>query len=296
MARKKTIASDTSLAGRRNRRTKNAILVGRSVSLEDKPATVEHYTWWLRERHNVDFPRAEAHYDSVTRKICADVEASPCWQAIIADLRRMDQEYLVNTTYNLLVEGSLTPQLLTKPFGSFIVKTFRQNILDNPRWPDEPAATGWILPPSWFEQINDIVRSLLVVKYLDGVTFAADQIFKIAKNLDTTCSTELKARDEGYYAAHLYFPVSCEIPRENWDTEKANILVEIQITTQVQEVIRKLLHTYYEERRITREQESAVWQWNYKSPEFSANYLGHVLHYVEGMIMDIREKQERKRS
>ena len=28
--------------------------------------------------------------------------------------------------------------------------------------------------------------------------------------------------------------------------------------------------------------------------EFAANYLGHVLHYVEGMIMDIREKQEKK--
>ena len=127
------------------------------------------------------------------------------------------------------------------------------------------------MPPTWFGRINDIVRSLLVVKYLDGVTFAAAQIFEIAKALGTPCDTELKARDEGYYAAHLYFPVSCEIPRENWDTEKATILVELQITTQVQEVIRKLLHTYYEERRVTREQESATWQWNYKSPEFAAN-------------------------
>ena len=263
--------------------------------MADKPTTVEEYKLWLRTQHNVDFRRVTAHYDSVTRKICADVEASSCWQALIADLVRMDQAYLVKTAYNLFVGGSLVPRLLTKPFESFIVKTFRQNILDNQRWPDEPAETGWILPPSWFGQINDIVRSLLVVKYLDGVTFAADQISEIAKGLGTRCDIELKAREEGYYAAHLYFPVACEIPRENWDTEKATISVEIQITTQVQEVIRKLLHTHYEERRITREQESA-WQWNYKSPEFAANYLGHVLHYVEGMIMDIREKQERKTS
>ena len=140
------------------------------------------------------------------------------------------------------------------------------------------------------------MRSLLVVKYLDGVTFAADQISEIAKAQGTTCDIELKAREEGYYAAHLYFPVACEIPCENWDTEKVTISVELQITTQVQEVIRKLLHAYYEERRITGEQESATWQWNYKSPEFGANYLGHVLHYVEGMIMEIREKQERKKS
>ena len=36
------------------------------------------------------------------------------------------------------------------------------------------------------------------------------------------------------------------------------------------------------------------WQWDYKSDEFSANYLGHILHYVEGMIVEIREKQKKE--
>ena len=264
--------------------------------MADKPTTVEQYKLWLRDQHSVDVRRTETHYGVVTRKICEDVDASPCWQALIGDLTRMDQAYLVKTNYNLFVEGSPPPQLLKKPYESFIVKTFRQNILNNQRWPDEPAETGWILPPRWFEQINDIVRSLLVVKYLDGVIFAADQILEKTKALDTACTIELEAREEGYYAAHLHFPVACEIPRENWDTEKMTVSVELQITTQVQEVIRKLLHAYYEKRRITREQEGATWQWNYKSPEFAANYLGHVLHYVEGMIMDIREKQDSKKS
>ena len=151
--------------------------------MADKPTTVEQYKLWLHDQHNVDFQRTATHYASVTLKIFADVEASPCWQALLAALNGMHQEYLVKTAYNLFVEGSLVPRLLTKPFDSFIVKTFRQNILDNQRWPDEPAETGWILPPCWFEQIDDIVRSLLVVKYLDGVTFAADQIVEIEKKL-----------------------------------------------------------------------------------------------------------------
>ena len=264
--------------------------------MADKPTTPEQYKSWLRNEHNVELPRVAAHYDSVTRKICADVEASSCWQALLTNIGKMDQAYLVKTSYKLFVEGSPTPRLLTKPFESFIIKTFRQNILDNQRWPDKPVETGWILPPAWFERVNDIVRSLLVVKYLDGVTFAADQIAEIAKALRTTCNIELKAREEGYYAAHLYLPIACEIPREDWDTEEVTISVELQITTQVQEVIRKLLHAHYEERRVTRAQEHATWQWDYKSPEFAANYLGHVLHYVEGMIMDIREKQVRKKS
>lgn len=53
-----------------------------------------------------------------------------------------------------------------------------------------------------------------------------------------------------------------------------------------------MLHTYYEEQRRKGKREDK-WQWDYNSEEFSANYLGHILHYVEGMIMEVREKQER---
>jgi len=81
----------------------------------------------------------------------------------------------------------------------------------------------------------------------------------------------------------------------NWDTIFIKISIELQITTQLQEVIRKLLHNYYEERRIRLKEEDLKWQWDYRSDEFATNYLGHILHYIEGMIMDIREKQEEKK-
>jgi hypothetical protein len=97
---------------------------------------------------------------------------------------------------------------------------------------------------------------------------------------------------EGYYAVHLYFTDEYEIPRIDWDTEKCKISFEIQITTQLQEVIKNLLHKYYERRRIEFEPTDQKWQWDFRSLEFSTNYLGHILHYVEGMIVDIREKQK----
>ena len=80
-----------------------------------------------------------------------------------------------------------------------------------------------------------------------------------------------------------------------WDTERIDVSIELQITTQLQEVIRKLLHSYYENvRKRAGEREDVKWQWNYKSEEFAANYLGHILHYIEGMIMEVRERQRRK--
>lgn len=52
------------------------------------------------------------------------------------------------------------------------------------------------------------------------------------------------------------------------------------------------MHKYYEERRKKVKLNEKDWIWDYKCDEFAANYLGHILHYVEGMIMEIREKQK----
>ncbi len=104
-------------------------------------------------------------------------------------------------------------------------------------------------------------------------------------------SVDYEAREEGYYAAHLSTEYECEIPKESWDTKRVRARIEMQVTTQLQEVIKNLLHKYYEERRVTAKASELKWQWDYKSEEFATNYLGHILHYVEGMIMDIRQKQ-----
>ena len=105
---------------------------------------------------------------------------------------------------------------------------------------------------------------------------------------DFGCTFE--AREVGYYAVHLYTKEEFEIPRIDWDTMKVETSIEIQLTTQLQEVIRKLLHKYYEEKRLSPVQSERMWQWDYRSDEFATNYLGHILHYIEGMIMEIRKK------
>ena len=134
---------------------------------------------------------------------------------------------------------------------------------------------------------------------MDGVDFLVDKLkkFCVAQNKTTRCYYQAKM--DGYYAAHLYVEQEFEIPKFSWDTEIIKITIEFQITTQLQEVLRKLLHTYYEDQRkkikLIGEKEEKDWQWKYKSEEFTANYLGHILHYVEGMIMDIREKQTREK-
>lgn len=259
--------------------------------MEKKPKTIGEYRKWLKDEHGIEIKdRDETYYDSVTSKIKRDLETSDFWIQLIGDLERHDQEYRLDTGYLLFIPR-FELELETKSFESFLLKTQRKNVLENKSWPKEPEG-GWYLPSNWFSRINDILRTLLVVRYFDGVNFMINKIDSLCKENNMECKVFYEAREEGYYAAHLYTKKEFEIPTVTWDTERNIFSIEIQITTQLQEVIRKLLHKYYARKRKAVKEPTTKWQWDYKCDEFCVNYLGHILHYVEGMIMDIREKQK----
>lgn len=255
------------------------------------PQDLEEYKKCLEKEHKIDIELNRVHYESITGKIKNNFEKSDFWVKLIENLKEFDSEYHIDRGYPLIV-SPMKPKLDIKSFKSFLEKTFRKNILENKNYPHEPE-NGWIFPDNWYSRIDDIIRTTIVVKYLDGVEFMIDKIHSLCNEFNLPpCHVDFEAKEEGYYAAHLYIKQVFEIPKLPWDTELVNVFIEIQITTQIQEVIRTLLHKYYEERRKRVKKEDIKWQWNYKSEEFSANYLGHILHYMEGMIMDIREKQK----
>jgi hypothetical protein len=271
----------------------HGMLLGENMS-NKKPKDIDEYRQWLRKKHEIDISdRTRTRYEYVTTAIKADLERSDFWTQLTGNLGEFNDEYLLKTGYNLLIPRFFQPELRIKPFESLLLKTLIKNVVDNKRWPDAPEI-GWILPDNWYAKINDIVRTLFVVKYLDGVEFMISRVDSLCEQRGMKCKVFLEAREEGYYAAHLYTRHEFEIPRIDWDTEKVDVSIEIQITTQLQEVIRRLLHKYYEESGKRPRKEGMKWQWDYKSDEFVANYLGHILHYVEGMIMEIREKQRQK--
>jgi len=260
-------------------------------NMESKPRTVGGYLKWLKGEHDVAVAMLDkTYYYSVAYKVKRDFETSDFWVQLVGNLGRYDQEYLLKTGYPLFIPR-FRPELLIKSFESFLQKTYRKNVLENKFWPNEPEG-GWIMPSNWFSRINDIVRTLFVVKYFDGVDFIISKIGSLCEQQNMESRVFLEAREEGYYAAHLYAKRHFEIPKITWDTVRIILSIEIQVTTQLQEVIRKLLHKYYEKKRKLVKIPVAKWQWDYKCDEFCVNYLGHILHYVEGMIMDVREKQK----
>jgi hypothetical protein len=260
-----------------------------------KPDCGNEYLKWISENckeFTCDEEKEKTYYEAVTQKISEKFKASNFWKDIISGLKSNNEAYLVRTNYHLY-QRIEEPDILIKPFSSLIEKTYRLNISQNNKWPDEPSE-GWILPINWFDKINDIVRTSFVVKYLDGVDFLIGKLEEGCHKNNLTCKNFFEAREEGYYAAHLNIDFPVSIPKRDWDTIEIIAKIEIQVTTQLQDVIKNLLHKYYELRRIRIKPTEVKWQWNYKSAEFATNYLGHILHYVEGMIMEIREKQQER--
>lgn len=232
--------------------------------------------------------KGAAYYEVVAARLRAQVLASAFWQSLAARMGDFEAEYRMATDFDLRVGGF--PDVLAKDWERFLDKTYRRNVQDNLEWPRPPNG-GWLIPPYWFSAVNDVVRTLFVVKYLDGVDYFGSKIDETARDHGLRCVPTLEYTELGYYAGHVVVSMELEIPLESWSIEVRSVSFEIQVTTQVQEVIRRLLHPHYESHQLG-EAAGRPWQWDYESAQFSANYLGHILHYVEGQIMKVREDND----
>jgi hypothetical protein len=261
-----------------------------SKPISPKPKNIEEYKVWLHERQATEITSAtENYYDIVANKIKTGFEKSEFWMHLQVQLGEYNDEFKVMTGYDLVTKSPIA--LVIKPYQSFLLKTFRKNVLDNKQWPDPPQ-NGWILPNNWFTKINDIVRTLVTVRFLDGVDFLVQKLVAYGEQRKVKCKSFYVAREEGYYAAHLYIQQNFEIPKLEWDTTRIDVEIEVHVSTQLHELIRSLLHRYYENHRDRPRAKNEKWQWDYRSDEFDANYLGHILQYVDGRIVLVREKQK----
>lgn len=240
--------------------------------------------------------RVRTQYEAVASQLFTHFNDSPFWTALQVTLTDFHAAYVVRTSYPLLTTFS-PPKLLIKSFDSFLLKTYRINVLTNTRW-DEPPRGGWLAPDAWFSDINDIIRTTLVVRYLDGVQFLADSLQRAAPTHGMQATVVFQASEAGYYAAHVNIADQVSIPNITFDPITIQAHLEIQVTTQVKDLITRLLHEHYEAARtkVSAEFAGAPWQWDYRSTEFVASYLGHVLHYLEGMIVEVRDRQSSEKS
>lgn len=261
-----------------------------SGKASEKP-TLSAYPAWLESAHQVKIKEEQTRYTATGDAAKRVIEQSEFWQAYKRQRRELDDQYQISSRGYLLFASAEDDHLHIKSWSSFIEKSWRKNIVNNPNWPEAPEG-DWVLPDRWYELTNDIIRTTLVVKYLDGVEVLLNGLRDIASDCGRAFESSLEARDEGYYAAHSYTYHDVPVPQKDWDVVDKSLRFEVQITTQLQEVIRRLTHEEYDKRRKSIPDATKKWQWDYSGESFTPNYLGHILHYMEGLIMEVRNRDD----
>ena len=201
-------------------------------------------------------------------------------------LKDSSQAYLGKTGAELFMGDLPSPKLIVKPYESVINKSFRYNVLENSNFPAPPPG-DWASPNNWFLRFDDTVRSTMVCKFIDGPLFLAEKLKEYAEGYGLVSRFASKQKDDGYYAYHYYVKLPVELFLSGAPTV-VDVDIEIQLSTQLQDVMYDITHRYYEGLRIQKEVDPGAWKWEVGSNRFRAGYLSHTLHLLEGIILELR--------
>lgn len=255
-----------------------------------KPRDLEEYKEWARHTLSSDFddPKIERLYETNITNIYNAITQHKFFVFFSNEASRWQEEYS-QKTYSELFMGSYDPKLVTKLYTSSVEKTYRLNILWNKNFPVNPK-NGWVNHQNMLAKLNDIVRGTLVCRFIDGPAFVAKKIIDYAKEHNLKYRKYSQERDDGYYAYHVYISFPAKIFDMEWNADDIYVETEIQITTQLQEVLKELTHKFYEKQRVSLEKDTSKWKWNFASSRFKVGYLSHTLHLLESIILESREK------
>ena len=254
-----------------------------------KPENLDEYIIWAEQEIACQFnePKIQRLYDTNAITIFNTVTQHPFFIGFSNKAEEWEAHYEGKTNSRLFMDNS-NPDLQIKPYISVVEKTYRQNILWNKVYP-EPPKKGWHTFQNVYSKLNDLVRGTLVCRFIDGPSFIADEIEKYAKEHNLKCRQYSQEREDGYYAFHVYVSFPVTIIDSAWNEENILVEVEIQITTQLQEVLRTLTHKFYESQRLVVSNDKGKWKWDFSSNRFKVGYLSHTLHLLESIILESRK-------
>ncbi|GAB1053563.1 MAG: hypothetical protein Sw1PiTSA_41010 [Shewanella algae] len=254
-----------------------------------KPEGVDEYIKWATENVGSQFGEQplESLYETNMNNVFNGVSQHPFFVGFSNKARAWESDYKELTNSDLFTDSN-EPKLLVKPYTSVVEKTYRQNILWNKKYPNEPSG-GWYSHSNIYSRLNDLVRGSMVCRFIDGPEFVAKAIREYASELDLTSRQYSQERDDGYYAYHVYIKFPVTVYELDWSKSDTFIEVEIQITTQLQEVLRSLTHKFYETQRLQSNSDRGKWKWEFKSSRFKVGYLSHTLHLLESVILESRD-------
>lgn len=210
---------------------------------------------------------------------------------ILSALKEVEEIYHPGRP-DLLFYPRIVPYEITlhsKPFQSVIHKAYRRNVIFNRSYPRENK-DGNLDLSNLYSTVDDLLRTRFVCKYLDGPQFVCNFLESICEKNGIEYSYRDLGTGAGYYSWHFYFKIPIAMMIAD-DVAEIKIWVEIQLSTQLAEVITGLTHELYESRREGGGSgDTDFWKWKPETRQFKAAYLGHGLHLLEGIIQQLKDE------
>ena len=93
----------------------------------------EEYKKWLKDERDFEITdRTRLYYEEVANIIKGIFQESLLWKTFNRNRNYYRDEFFIKSRgYSLWSNGSEPVELKTKPYDSFLLKTYRRNILDN---------------------------------------------------------------------------------------------------------------------------------------------------------------------
>ncbi|HEX8231217.1 MAG TPA: hypothetical protein VF826_18200 [Chloroflexia bacterium] len=266
-----------------------------SAPVGDTDIQFEAYKAWAKEVLLIDFDSTDTarFYNVNSSAAIQTVNGHAFSRDFSKFLERCEAEYMAQHGTALLMRHDADPGFVVKTYKSVVNKSYRLNRVNNSRYPDAPLGGVWVTPENWYELMDDLIRTRIVCTFIDGPKLIAARLQTYADERGLISHQETHQRDRGYYAYHVYvkIPVDLLLPSTSGVVTKAGQLsVEIQLTTQLQDVLYDLTHPIYETLRVNPEANSDEWKWDFSSDRFKLGYMAHTLHMLEALILEHRNK------
>ncbi|EKE05529.1 MAG: hypothetical protein ACD_19C00234G0002 [uncultured bacterium] len=254
-----------------------------------KPQDVTEFLSWAKKHIGVEFSKStELLYKMNSANIKSTAEENDFFKKIHSIIRAEEEKFFLEYKSQLMMNDEET-RFYVKPYASLLNKIFRLNVNWNKNFP-HPPQKGWITPQNMYEIVDDMVRGKLVCKYADGPHILANILCENSNKCGVEGQYSDRSLDSGYYSVHCYFYIPVEIVLDVTSPEhvKRNVRIELQITSQLQDILYNITHQFYVKNRTKTSRSGSSWKWKFETNEFKAGFLGHALHLFEGIIVELR--------
>lgn len=257
-----------------------------------KPETFNEYKSMVEKITKKRIEIMEEFYNRNINNMAEDIKKSDFYINLRDRLELINNTYKKNQKFEL-IEFNKTMKIDKKKFENMLKKCYRWDVLENDKWDleniDWQDGYSWTHPLNCYLRMSDIIRTRITLRYIDRIDETLSAVLQTAVDYGLEILHEYVVEEDGYYGVHVDVKYLVKIIKEDWTEEEIQLNFEIQITTQIKDVVNEILHEYYEYNRL-RKEKVEEWQWDYENINFLPSYLGHISHYIEGMLLYARDR------